>query len=992
MMLKMLQINIGHGREAHDLMMQKATESASDIVLISEPYRKPYSKIWYEDSTNRAAIMVMNRRLYVKEVNEGNPCFVYATVNGVRIYSCYFSPNMHITDFESAINRLELSIRGANGNVLVGGDFNSKSPEWNSGSLDRRGIIVNEMIASLGLTVFNNGDSPTFRRGQSMSIIDITFGSYVFDNQLLNWRVLDEVTLSDHQYITFDITDRRAELRVEAERPKWNVRKLNVDKFSSYIRHVKETRMPNMENNTDKCETVVAVTTKIISKACNVGMPKAKEYKNKRPVYWWTTEIGELRKICLAARRRSTRHPDDTCLKTEYKAKRKALRRAIKRTKREKWLELCEEIDSNPWGKPYQIVTKKFGGRKPIPGIKDPTWAAEIVETLFPLDKEGLNYRPNSISVGQIQPFTAEELGCAIAKLKTGKSPGPDGIPNEAIRLVAELWPELLITTFNKCLMNGVFPTCWKRQKLVLLRKGDKPLEDASSYRPLCMLDTLGKLLECLLLHRLEMEVDNLGGISPSQYGFRKGRSTIDAINEVVTLATAAKDSKGFCAIITLDVKNAFNTVKWGVVRESFRKIGVDKYLQNMIEDYLSNRVLIYETETGIKEYNITAGVPQGSVLGPFLWNVMYDGLLNLELQDGAKLVGYADDVALVITRQRSEVLEIIANDSISRCDRWLRKNGLQLAAAKTEAILITDRRVFKMPKLIVQHEEINLSHSLKYLGVQLDDKLNFHKHVENARDKALKTANTLAKLMPNCRGAKDSTRRLINSVTHSQLIYAAPTFATATKKKYVVDQLRKPQRISALRVISAYRTVSTSAALVLAGIPPVELLIRERDQIYRNSKMENSQLSKAEIRAEARHTIIIDWQNMWSGDDNGRWTFKLIPNIKRWIERKHGNINYFMTQMMTDHGSFNSYLYRFKLKEYKHCDECGAEDDNAEHNLFHCPKWELERQQLNEKLQLILSPNNMVNVMLSSVEAWKWCDSFICTIMKRKCARVPNP
>ena len=126
--------------------------------------------------------------------------------------------------------------------------------------------------------------------------------------------------------------------------------------------------------------------------------------------------------------------------------------------------------------------------------------------------------------------------------MKTGKAPGLDGIPNEVLKLVILYYPELLLSTFNVCLKEGKFHNDWKRQKLVLLRKGDKPLNRVSSYRPLCLLDTMGKLLESLILQRLKTHMEGKNGMSDRQYGFRKGRSTINAVQELVNRAETAKN------------------------------------------------------------------------------------------------------------------------------------------------------------------------------------------------------------------------------------------------------------------------------------------------------------------------------------------------------------------------------------------------------------------------------------------------------------------
>ena len=103
------------------------------------------------------------------------------------------------------------------------------------------------------------------------------------------------------------------------------------------------------------------------------------------------------------------------------------------------------------------------------------------------------------------------------------------------------VYPEILLEAFNSCLREGGFFADWKRQRLALLRKGDKPLDKPSFFRPICLLDTMGKLLEDLILRRLQSHMQGDYSLSENQFGFRKCRSTIDAIQAVVNIAMEAK-------------------------------------------------------------------------------------------------------------------------------------------------------------------------------------------------------------------------------------------------------------------------------------------------------------------------------------------------------------------------------------------------------------------------------------------------------------------
>ena len=177
--------------------------------------------------------------------------------------------------------------------------------------------------------------------------------------------------------------------------------------------------------------------------------------------------------------------------------------------------------------------------------------------------------------------FLLEELKRAGGSHKANTARGIDGVPNEILKKVIGTYPEILLEAFNSCLREGRFFVDWKKQKLALLRKCNKPLEDAPSYRPISLLDTMGKLLEEMFLQRLQGHMVGENGLPDNQFGTKARRET--------------DKRKGFCALISIDIRNAFNTTRWNICIDAIVRKKVPNYLLRMIDDYLSDRWVIYE-------------------------------------------------------------------------------------------------------------------------------------------------------------------------------------------------------------------------------------------------------------------------------------------------------------------------------------------------------------------------------------------------------------
>ena len=346
-------MNLRGGKTALDLLQQTAREREVDILFISEQYKKAESATWYQDKSRRAAIWLCKPDLRVSDSYSSDKGYVWIEYKGTRMYSCYYSPNDTIQKFQEELETLERSIQSAKGPVLITGDFNGKSPEWGETRLDKRGNAICEFVARNDLTVMNNGQEHTFRRGDTGSIIDLTIASENLASKIENWRVLEEITLSDHQYITFDVKIQKSgQIRKRRNRRKfWNVRKLDKAKLRDQLAETKIMDDFGWLKQNDNADQVVQRTKKKIVAACDAAMPQRKENKKKSTcMYWWNSELQRLKKLSLVARRRYTKSKGNEELKNKWHEDRESYKKAIVVSKRHCWIDLINEVEKEPWG------------------------------------------------------------------------------------------------------------------------------------------------------------------------------------------------------------------------------------------------------------------------------------------------------------------------------------------------------------------------------------------------------------------------------------------------------------------------------------------------------------------------------------------------------------------------------------------------------------------------------------------------------------------
>lgn len=149
-------------------------------------------------------------------------------------------------------------------------------------------------------------------------------------------------------------------------------------------------------------------------------------------------------------RRSRARHEDCATNVKEYRLLKRNLKTEIKKSKDNSWRELCNQVETDPWGTPYKLV-----GRRPITGITIPGRLESIVDTLFPMHQPPI--WPASRPTGEVPLITAAELALIGARLPTNKAPGPDGIQDIILKRIIVKKPVLIFDTLNRCLLQGYF-------------------------------------------------------------------------------------------------------------------------------------------------------------------------------------------------------------------------------------------------------------------------------------------------------------------------------------------------------------------------------------------------------------------------------------------------------------------------------------------------------------------------------------------------------
>lgn len=749
-----------------------------------------------------------------------------------------------------------------------------------------------------------------------------------------------------------------------------------------------------------------------MTQICDASIARAKSRPPRRQVYWWSQEIAALRSSCVEARRQYTRQRRrrrrdsvaEDRLYGEYRERMRDLQLAISSSKTRAYNEMLETLSHDPWGRPYKAVRQKLRPwAPPLTETLEPELLEEVVTTLFP---SSAAFQPPAmappreeaqVEVEEVPPVSEGELWAAIIKLRaTNKAPGPDGIPGRAWVLALEVLGERFRRLLDACLKTGQFPMLWKTGKLVLLRKDGRPADSPSAYRPIVLLDEADKLFERVIAARLVKHLDRVGpNLSEQQFGFRVGRSTIDAIKRVKALSDEAVAQGDVMVAVSLDIANAFNTLPWVCIGEALKYHEAPPYLSRIIDAYLSRRSVSAPGREGqLLQWEMWCGVPQGSALGPVLWGIGYDWVLRVPLNPGASLTCYADDTLVTARGETFEVAACLATTTVEQVVGRIEMLGLRVALNKSQALVFHGPRRAppRNAHISIRGVRIEVESTMKYLGLHLDGRWNFQEHFAQQVPRLMSAAGALKRLLPNLGGPKVGSRLLYLGVVRSMALYGAPIWADALDAK-TVALLRRPQRAMAIRVIRGYRTISCEAACLLAGSPPWDLEAEIHANMYAwrtelRHRGQGPTPREVEVwKFHARRSMLEEWKEQTAQPRAGHWTVEAVrPVLEDWLDRAHGSLTFRLVQVLSGHGCFGKYLCRIAGREPTTvCHHCSCDEDTAQHTLEECLAWASERRDLVAVVGNDLSLPALINSMLGCERSWEAAVSFCEQVMFQK-------
>ena len=842
------QINTQHSKLATINLKQLMIQGINNVYLVQEPYKYknrfvdiPIGFKTYGTDKSRAIIIAHKdmELIFSNELSTDDVTVCY--MNNTNRYFASIYLDIHKETVDNFLTKIADFFTATKANAILGIDSNAHSVLWGEDETNPRGEALEEFIMSYNITLLNKGKTPTFVTSRSSSIIDI---SLVFGNSadIDSWEVITEHQFSDHRMISF---------RVGQYKPKQKLLpKTDWVHFQNTI-HTNFVHYSTWDNSTIEIESR-RIENIILSNINNsTRMIPAKSFIDS----WWNNELQkqkmEVKRLAIL----KLRHPTANNISV-YNSAKKSFTRNIRKAKRSNWREFCENIESpKNMAKLNKIVNRNRHVEIGLLKSSDGTYARTVKETIDILMKTHL---PGSVPLIDKNNKSVEDLICsspghkiiydmsfdsfinedkvklAFSTFNPDKSPGEEGIRPKALQLLDQSTIRCITNLYKACIEIGYTPERWRGSKLIFIPKPNKKAYDnAKAFRPINLMSFFMKGLEKLILWEIEETALKNFPLSKNQHAFRKGYSTDTAISSLIDEIESSILRGEVVLSVFLDLESAFDSIQFSSVIDAMQKRGISQKIIEWYKQYINNRYAKTSILGETKIRQPCQGVQQGAILSPLAFNLVFDELLSLH-KGPVKVKGYADDGVLIIKGKDPTCMVEIMQSAINKTLAWGKQHGLRFHPQKTVAMFFHRKYRWKNPKILLamskeEEDKIEYSTTHKYLGINLDSKLSFNKHVENKIINAKKHLMMIKNAIGSIWGPSPRIIRWsFNAIILPSLLYGSVVWARTCSTKTVKDKLSKLNRLIACCMLPLRKSTPTEGLEVILDLPPLDLKVQE--------------------------------------------------------------------------------------------------------------------------------------------------------------------
>jgi hypothetical protein len=590
--------------------------------------------------------------------------------------------------------------------------------------------------------------------------------------------------------------------------------------------------------------------------AMELAIPRGYGGKSKFPP-WFSSALRYYISKKNYFHRRVKRNPSDY-----YQDRFAFYRKLVKSTIKSDRLRWLKSIDNDLKAHPRHFWKYVSNFRKHRPGsfqlnvagthVVDPTAVAEafsqhfqsVYSSCIPMDTPPIS---NSSDFLSLAPVSDADVCKAIKRLKPSKSVGIDDVPGFIIKGCMAIFIPILRHIFNLSLTQQYFPAAWKEAAVVpVFKKGNRA--SVSNYRPISVLNNFAKLFE-FIIHD---HVSHFAKFNPNQHGFTRTKSTVTNLVTFLDLLTPVVRGQRQADAVYFDLSNAFDLVPHDMLLCKLSSFGFSDAYVNWFRSYLTNRQSRVRVSGYFSQpFQVTSGVPQGSVLGPFLFNLFINDLCNSITY--SKVLLFADDFKILRVINSPHDCHLLQHDINSISD-WCSANSMRLNIVKTRVMTYTRKTNFLSHEYKLCHAAITRTSFIKDLGVYFDSKLHFHDHVDSIFSECIKLLG-LIRSMTYGFSSLECLCTLYITLVRSRLEYASVVWNSITSTD--ANKLERiQQKFASVCVYRFFSNVSYAynAALDKLGLQSLRTRRHYLDalffvQVYRGLKSCPSLLESVSLR-----------------------------------------------------------------------------------------------------------------------------------------------